>query len=81
MYDTTLQILTDSLSYYYFYDTATRRVIIFLHQPLSASDPDYLSILEHDNTGLLTSVTLNPTYFTDPATILPILRTPMTHRT
>ncbi len=39
MYDTTLQNLTDSLSYYYFYDTTTRRVIIFLHQPLSASDP------------------------------------------
>jgi len=66
MYDTTLQNLTDSLSYYYFYDTSTRRVIIFLHQPLSASDPDYLAILGHDNTGLLTSVTLSPTYYTDP---------------
>ncbi len=66
MYDTTLQNLTDSLSYYYFYDTTTRRVIIFLHQPLSASDPDYLGILDHDNTGLLTKVTLSPTYYTDP---------------
>src|SRR5580704_18583121 len=34
MYDTTLQNLMDSLSYYYFYDTTARRVIIFLHQPL-----------------------------------------------
>jgi hypothetical protein len=66
MYDTTLQNLTDSLSYYYLYDTATRRVTIFLHQPLSASDPDYLAILDHDNTGLLTKVTLSPAYYTDP---------------
>src|ERR1700730_13026521 len=51
MYDTTLKNLTDSLSYYYFYDTTAKRVIVFLHQPLSASDPDYLAILDHDNTG------------------------------
>ncbi len=69
MYDTTLQNLTDSLSYYYSYDTTSRRVSIFLHEPLSPLDPDYLSILGYDNSGLLTSVTLSPTYFTDPGDI------------
>ncbi len=66
MYDTTMQNLTDSLSYYYLYDTATRRVIIFLHQPLSISDPDYLAILGHDNSGMLTSLSLSAIYYTDP---------------